>query len=120
MQRPSYHKYYQKRKLSVLTYILGSRCKDGVVVVGDKKFTVDYGEHFVYGDKLFGDSSNSYLLGFSGDRGAFELFKTTFNDAVNNHYETVSDKLPVEKLILMTSDTISKVNNKFRNYDQFD
>ena len=37
-----------------MTYILGSHCKDGVVLVADKKFTVDGGSSYEYGDKLFG------------------------------------------------------------------
>lgn len=111
-KKPSYHKYNRERKPRV-TYLLGARCKDGVVIIGDRKFTVDYGEHYVYGDKLSGDLSNSFVIGFSGDRGVFELFKTTFDDALNEYYRT-SDKMPIERLILLTSDTIAKINNKFR------
>ena len=47
----------------VMTYILGSQCKDGVVLVADKKFTVDGGSSYEYGDKLFGDLTG-IIVGF--------------------------------------------------------
>ena len=36
-----------------MTYILGSCCSDGVVIVADRKFTVDYGSSYIYDDKVF-------------------------------------------------------------------
>ena len=38
-----------------MTFILGARCKDGVVLISDKKVTLDYGADFDFRDKFFGD-----------------------------------------------------------------
>jgi 20S proteasome alpha/beta subunit len=42
----------QINKPAGMTYILGSRCKDGVVLISDRKVTLDFGDDFDYGDKL--------------------------------------------------------------------
>jgi 20S proteasome alpha/beta subunit len=39
----------------IMTYILGARCADGVVMIADKKITKDSGVDFEYSDKLFCD-----------------------------------------------------------------
>ena len=58
-----------------MTLILGAKCVDGVVLVGDRKFTVTdlYGTTYIYGDKILGEL-NGVLTGFSGDLGAFQVF----------------------------------------------
>jgi 20S proteasome alpha/beta subunit len=61
-----------------MTYILGSRCNDGVVLVADTRFTIDQlgGIGFMHdNDKIFAGISGM-IMGFSGTRGKFELFKT--------------------------------------------
>jgi 20S proteasome alpha/beta subunit len=56
-----------------MTYILGSKCKDGVVLVADRKFSIEQGGgiDFIY-DKLFGEY-NGIIMGFAGTRRRFEL-----------------------------------------------
>ena len=44
----------QINKPPELTYILGSRCKDGVVLISDRKVTLDFGDDFDYRDKRYG------------------------------------------------------------------
>ena len=46
---------YKKQPRPRVTYILGSRCKDGVVLVSDTKITVDGGARYEYEDKLTGE-----------------------------------------------------------------
>jgi 20S proteasome alpha/beta subunit len=57
-----------------MTYILGSNCSDGVVLVGDRKITLDGGASHAYEDKLFRDIS-WMVVGSSGVSGLFEKFR---------------------------------------------
>jgi 20S proteasome alpha/beta subunit len=56
-----------------LTYILGAKCKDGIVLVGDKRVTRGTGG-FEYEDKIFSDISN-VVIGASGTVGLFDKFR---------------------------------------------
>lgn len=68
-----------------MTLIFGARCVDGVVLAGDRKFTMTdvYGTHYIYGDKILGEL-NGVLTGFSGDLGAFQVFSRTLKNYVRN------------------------------------
>lgn len=56
-----------------LTYILGARCKDGIVLVGDKRVSRGYGS-YEYEDKIFSDVTN-VVIGASGVVGLFDKFR---------------------------------------------
>jgi hypothetical protein len=62
-----------------MTFIFGSKCKNGVVMVADRKFIVNNGTDYEYDDKLWGDIGG-VIAGFSGSRGTFELFRTSVRD----------------------------------------
>jgi 20S proteasome alpha/beta subunit len=64
-----------------MTYILGSRCKDGVVLVADRKLTYPEGSRYEYTDKLIADLSG-VVIGFSGSLGTFEIFRTRISEYV--------------------------------------
>ena len=68
---------------SETTLILGARCVDGVVLMGDRKMTQtdSSGMHDAYDDKITGEI-DGILTGFSGDAGAFEVFRSTLKDYV--------------------------------------
>lgn len=57
-----------------MTFILGAKCLDGVVMVADKKVTIDCGADFDYTDKLHGVLKH-VIFGASGSPESFELFK---------------------------------------------
>lgn len=63
-----------------MTYILGSRCKDGAVLVADKKITVNNGIGYEYEDKLIGQMKDvlSLIIGFSGNKEPFTEFQMRF------------------------------------------
>src|SRR5205809_4099757 len=69
-----YFNLRQKWKQRHMTYIFTARCKDGVVLVADRKFTIDYGVGYEYGDKLIGEIGG-IIVGFSGARRIFELYR---------------------------------------------
>jgi 20S proteasome alpha/beta subunit len=108
----SYHKYHLQRKQPDLTYILGSRCVDGVVLIADRAFTVDYGAQTVYEDKLFEELPRA-VIGFSGDRGIFELFTTGLGEFADNHFKT-NEQMTQTQLIMAASEEIDKMNRRFR------
>jgi len=58
---------------SPLTYILGAKCADGIVMVGDKRVTRGSGG-LEYEDKIFSDVSN-VIIGASGTVGLFDKFR---------------------------------------------
>jgi hypothetical protein len=87
-----------------MTYILGSKCKDGVVLVADRKFSIEQGAgiDFIYDDKLFGEY-NGIIMGFAGTRRRFELFKTYVMDFVKTS-QGQNGGISIEKFILKASE----------------
>ena len=63
-----------EHRLKGMTYILGSVCADGVVLVGDRKVTLGAGTTYEYEDKLFRDTP-WMVVGSSGISGLFEKFR---------------------------------------------
>jgi 20S proteasome alpha/beta subunit len=63
-----------EHRLRGMTYILGSMCSDGVVLVGDRKITLGSGAAHEYEDKLFSDMF-WMVVGSSGISGLFEKFR---------------------------------------------
>lgn len=57
-----------------MTYILGARCVDGVVLVGDTKITIDQGADFAYAKKIISPLS-TIAMGSSGMGGIFKDFQ---------------------------------------------
>ena len=65
-----------------MTYILGSRCSQGVVLVADKKIiATDGGAEYKYNYKLFSELENM-IIGYSGSRHIFDLFRNDLIDYV--------------------------------------
>jgi hypothetical protein len=67
-----------------MTYVLGSRCSDGVVIVDDRKHTIDTIEKTgdsVYDKKIL-DEFSGVITGFAGIRGSYELFVMNMNDYI--------------------------------------
>ena len=65
-----------------MTYILGARCCDGVVLVGDTKITIEEGTRFTYGKKLF-KPLRSVVMGASGISGFYSSFQNRMIVHVN-------------------------------------
>jgi len=69
-----------------MTYILGSRCSDGVVIVSDTKFTIDNGAIApLYDvDKVTGEFPG-FITAFSGERHKFERFRGEIREFRSTH-----------------------------------
>lgn len=74
---------YHKHGLRDMTYILGSVCPDGVVLVGDRKITLGEGTTHEYEDKLFVDG-HWMVVGSSGTSGLFEKFRETLTAYISS------------------------------------
>jgi 20S proteasome alpha/beta subunit len=85
LQLISTNKYEAWRTLpqTPMTLIMGARCKDGVVLVADRKLTYPDRSQVNYGDKITGEIVG-VLTAFSGDQGTFELF----TNRVRNYVKT--------------------------------
>ncbi len=66
-----------------MTYILGSRCSDGVVLVADRKVTLGGGATHAYEDKLFSDIF-WMVVGSSGVSGLFEKFREKLQTTITD------------------------------------
>jgi 20S proteasome alpha/beta subunit len=79
LYRKSLNRYLIDYKITRLakadmTYILGARCSDGVVLIGDTKITLEGGTKFTYGKKLF-KPFTSVVMGASGISGFYSSFQ---------------------------------------------
>ena len=77
-----------------MTYILGSCCKDGVVLVADTKITIDNGRRYEYQDKLIAEFRDllSVVIGFSGNKEPFTEFRMRLRPRVSELEEEFRKK----------------------------
>jgi len=64
-----------------MTYILGARCKDGVVLIGDTRITI--GADFEYSKKIIMNALNNVVMGSSGRSGLYRDFQNRIITEVN-------------------------------------
>ena len=57
-----------------MTYILGAKCKDGVVLIADTKVTIEEGADYTYSKKLT-NPLTTIVMGAAGIGGYIEIFK---------------------------------------------
>lgn len=104
---------------SLMTFILGARCKDGVVLISDKKVTLDYGSDFDFREKLFGDLRH-VIIGASGSSDTFEYFRGYIMDYVNtnrNNRKAIRYDNIITKLSQIVYDTNKR--HKFQSESNF-
>jgi 20S proteasome alpha/beta subunit len=96
-----------------MTFILGSRCVDGVVLVADRKITSkDQVESITcsYKDKIFGFIRHA-IFACAGSNYTFEFFRDYIVDRVKNTTDITYDNAP-----LKLADIALDINKK-RDYD---
>lgn len=80
MNSPIYHRINkQTQKTNRMTYVLGARCSEGVVLIADTKMTVNGGVGAKFGDKITGELTG-VLTSFSGLRDQFEPFRSQLRE----------------------------------------
>jgi 20S proteasome alpha/beta subunit len=111
----SYHyKHRESKRAKPMTFILGSRCIDGVVMVADRRFTENYGSSYLYDNKLI-HHVEGIIVGFSGSRGIFELFMSGITQHVME-----SGGITLNPFVFKTSELLEKLNNRFHREENFD
>jgi 20S proteasome alpha/beta subunit len=102
-----------------MTYILGCRCSEGVVLVADKKIiNIEGGAESKYSNKLFSDLE-SLIIGYSGARRVFELFRNEIIDYVTAYRDAYHVHPTIAKLNTQITEISYKLNNRYR-HESFD
>jgi len=101
---------YREGQWLDLTYILGARCKDGVVLIGDRKVTLEGGTDFEYSDKIFMDIP-PIIVGSSGVAGLFDKFRRRVARYLMSHREEASD---IENFIEAIENITRELNDRYR------
>ncbi len=69
-----------------MTFILGAKCVDGIVMVGDTKVTIDGGADYAYAKKITSPFS-TVVVGAAGASGLFSSFHSRMLTAVSEFLE---------------------------------
>jgi 20S proteasome alpha/beta subunit len=103
-------KYEEPKNYLKMTYILGSRCYDGVVIVSDTKFTISDGPvtHIYDVDKVTGEFPG-FITAFSGERYKFERFRSE----IREFSSTQPCQISVDRMLNGMSDIMGKINTRF-------
>ena len=72
---------YNKHKIKDMTYILGSKCSDGVVLIGDRRVVSGDGSSHEYEDKIF-MVDPWMIVGSSGTLALFQKFRDQITEYV--------------------------------------
>jgi hypothetical protein len=100
---------WQMTKPLGLTYVLGSRCADGVTIIADNKFTICNGptEYLFDTDKITGEFPG-YLTAFSDKRDKFERFRSEIREFRSSQPCQIS----IDKTLISMSDIMERINPK--------
>ena len=79
------NRYLKRRRVPHTTLIIGAKCKDGVVLVGDRKVKTDFGISYI--DKIRHFEGIPWVVfGAAGVGTLFEEFLEVLPQKVGNHY----------------------------------
>ena len=92
-----------------LTYILGAKCFDGIVLVGDTKITVGEGTNYEYGRKLF-KPFTSVVMGASGASGLYASFQNRMEVMVREQESQKINLNDHEKLKTLAENVIREMH----------
>ena len=95
-----------------MTLILGAKCVDGVVMIADKKVTIDCGADFDYTNKLHGVLKH-VIFGASGSPDSFELFKGQAMDYIRT-YPSGKKSMTVDNIINKLAKFVYDINKKYK------
>lgn len=97
-----------------MTYILGSRCSDGVVLVADKKIiTMNGGAENKYSNKLFSDIDN-VIIGYSGAKRIFESFRNDITDYITRQRDAYKEYPTIAKIYSEIKEIVFKLSQRYR------
>lgn len=101
MNSPICHRINKQiQKTNRMTYVLGVRCSDGVVLTGDTKVTVNNGTNEKFGDKITGELTG-VLTSFSGLRDQFEPFRSQLRELRRNSQKHFTPDTVLKSVIIL-------------------
>jgi len=95
-----------------MTYIVGAKCTDGVVFVGDTKITLSDGSGHSYADKIF-SPLNHVVVGSSGATGLYRTFQSRLILAVQQTEKEKTDINWHDEFILLTERVIHEMVDEY-------
>lgn len=98
-----------------MTYVLGARCVNGVVLVADRKLMINGGASSEYIDKIQGDI-RGVLWANAGASGTFELFRCYIRDFVTTNPNITVDRF-VTKLSEVTHQLFEDYKYDYGEYE---
>ncbi len=105
-------RYLTKIRKKDMTFILGARCEDGVVLVGDTKVTIDEGADYAYSKKIF-KPFTSAVIGSAGASGLYKSFQNRMIAAVETIEGARENISTVEKFSIITENVIRDMHNTY-------
>lgn len=110
---------YWNRSKKDMTYILGARCKDGVVLISDTKITIEDGADYTYSKKLT-DPLTTIVMGAAGIGGLYKDFQNRIVSAV---VQAERDAKENEKQLIISEEEFGVLVNKIirgmhKDYDE--
>ena len=104
---------YREEQGLDMTYILGARCKDGVVLIGDRKITLEGGTDFDFEDKIFKDI-HPIVVGSSGVTGLFDMFRNRVSIYVNQYAtEHRGQPIIIQPFLDAIADITKEINDRW-------
>jgi len=101
--------YYSLDEIPELTLVAGAKCKDGVVIVGDRQYSDIFGNDLGHNTKLFADLF-TVVIGFTGVSDIFQIFrKYLVGDVMISR--DAGDKYTDDNLIPKLSTLVKKFND---------
>jgi len=109
--------YHYKGYSGDMTYILGARCSDGAVLVGDTKVTVEGGADYAYSKKIT-IPLTSVVMGSAGLGGLYKEFQNRIVSAVvQMEKNREEDKVPIitteEEFSVLVSKVIREMHDDY-------
>ena len=98
-----------------MTYVLGVRCVNGVVLIADRKLTINGGASAEYTDKIQGDI-RGVLWANAGASGTFELFRCYMRDFIQTNPNITIDRF-VTKLSEVTHQLFEDYKYYYGDYE---
>ena len=93
-----------------MTYVLGARCSDGVVLVADKKVTSDSGATVKFESKIFWDTG--IFIGYSGSDITNLNFRYDASQIIGRLKQT-EKQVEVQGLVRELEDVLRKINTRY-------
>ncbi|WP_406655547.1 hypothetical protein V7O62_07075 [Methanolobus sp. ZRKC2] len=101
--------YTKYQKDENMTYILGARCSDGVVLVGDTKITMEDGADFSNAKKIF-NPFNSVVFGAAGFSGLYKAFQNRLDSTIMDMGENGERISTSAKFSVITENVIREMH----------